>query len=96
MKRLSHNTGLWLLVIAALLLLPACNTSKAAKGAGVSGTVVGVVGGIIGKNNGNTATGILIGAAIGGSASALIGNYMDKQAKACDMPHPYRIDWPVF
>jgi len=38
------------------------------------------VGGIIGDHYGNTAVGAIIGAAVGGTAGALIGHHMDKQA----------------
>lgn len=72
---------LCLLLLTTLLLTPACNTSRAAKGAVIGGTAGGVAGGAIGKKAGNTAVGIIIGAAVGGTAGALIGNYMDKQAR---------------
>lgn len=39
------------------------------------------MGAVIGKASGNTALGAIIGAAVGGSAGALIGNKMDKQAR---------------
>lgn len=39
------------------------------------------IGGVIGKQMGNTAAGAIVGAAIGGTAGAAIGKYMDKQAE---------------
>lgn len=69
-----------LLLVASLVFTPACNTSKAFKGAAIGGAVGGIIGGTIAKK-GNKATRILIGSAIGGSAGAVIGRYMDKQAE---------------
>lgn len=72
----------WVVLLSLLMLIsPACNTSKSAKGAIIGGATGGVIGGLIGKKSGNTVAGILVGAAIGGAAGALIGKYMDKQAK---------------
>ena len=70
-----------LILSFALLGLPACKTSKTAKGAAIGATAGGVIGGLIGKKKGNTAVGAIIGAAVGGTAGALIGKHMDKQAK---------------
>ncbi len=54
---------------------------RALTGGAIGAGAGGILGGIIGKQTGNTAKGAIIGAAIGGSAGALIGNYMDKQAE---------------
>lgn len=43
------------------------------------------IGGVIGKQMGNTAAGAIVGAAIGGTAGAAIGNYMDSRPKRCAM-----------
>ena len=39
------------------------------------------MGGIIGKHQGSTAKGAIIGAVVGGAAGAIIGHQMDQQAK---------------
>ena len=56
-----------------------CQTSNSLKGGAIGGAAVGILGGLISKNN--TATGVIVGAAIGGSAGAIIGREMDKQAE---------------
>jgi outer membrane protein OmpA-like peptidoglycan-associated protein len=40
-----------------------------------------IVGAVIGKATGNTAAGTIIGAVVGGAAGAIIGDYMDRQAR---------------
>lgn len=80
MKSLANFSWIWILCLA-LVVAPACNTSKTAKGAVIGGAAGGAIGGVIGKKSGNTAVGVILGAAIGGTAGALIGKYMDKQAK---------------
>lgn len=79
MKEISKTMWIWL-VSLAIVLAPACNASKSAKGAAIGGAAGGAIGGVIGNKAGNTAVGVIIGAAIGGTAGALIGKYMDKQA----------------
>lgn len=54
---------------------------KSQKGALIGVGAGAVIGGIIGKNNKNTAIGAIIGATVGGAAGAIIGNHMDKQAE---------------
>jgi outer membrane protein OmpA-like peptidoglycan-associated protein len=68
------------LMILALLVTPACNTSKTFQGAMVGGALGGIIGGALGSK-GKKARGILIGSVIGGTAGALVGKYMDKQAE---------------
>lgn len=80
MKLIAKTSWIWLLSLA-IIIAPACNTSRSAKGAIIGGAAGGVLGGIIGKKAGNTAVGVIVGAAIGGTAGALIGKYMDKQAR---------------
>lgn len=66
------------LVTQSLVGCKATNTTKGgAIGAGVGGTI----GGIIGHQSDNTVVGAIIGAAVGGTAGALIGRHMDKQAE---------------
>lgn len=74
---------IWLLLIAAfsMMLIPACNTSKAVKGGAIGAAVGGAAGAAIGSKSGDTAVGAIIGAAIGGTAGAIIGELMDKQAE---------------
>lgn len=83
MKFLMKTSWIWVLAVM-MIVAPACNTSKTAKGAAIGGAAGGVLGGVIGKKSGNTAVGVIIGAAVGGTAGALIGKYMDKQAKEID------------
>lgn len=54
---------------------------KSQKGALIGVGAGAVIGGLIGKNNKNTAIGAIIGATVGGAAGAVIGNHMDKQAE---------------
>jgi outer membrane protein OmpA-like peptidoglycan-associated protein len=70
-----------LLLVAALSVFstPACNTSRATKGAVIGAGAGAATGAIIAKKN--KAAAIILGAAIGGVAGALIGDYMDKQAE---------------
>jgi len=75
-----------LILLIVLLLLPSllllgCGASKTVKGGAIGAGAGAIIGGIIGKQAGNTAVGAILGAAIGGTAGALIGNYMDRQAE---------------
>lgn len=81
MHKLSFPSFLTVFLALAVVLTPACNASKTAKGAVIGGAAGGVIGGVIGKKSGNTAAGVIIGSAIGGTAGAIIGDYMDKQAE---------------
>ena len=54
---------------------------RSQKGALIGVGAGAIVGGIIGKNNKNTAIGAIIGATVGGAAGAIIGQRMDKQAE---------------
>lgn len=54
---------------------------KSQKGALIGVGAGAVIGGLIGKNNKNTAIGAIIGATVGGAAGAIIGQHMDKQAE---------------
>jgi uncharacterized protein YqgC (DUF456 family) len=49
------------------------------KGAGIGALGGAAVGGIVGKNNGNTGAGAAIGGAVGLGAGALIGDYIQGQ-----------------
>jgi len=71
------------IVLATLLLCPACNTSRAVKGGAIGAGVGAGAGAVIGNQFGDngTAIGAIIGAAVGGTAGALIGRNMDKQAE---------------
>lgn len=69
------------LIIAMIVILASCNTSKTLKGGAIGAGAGGALGGLIGSKSDNTAKGAILGAVIGGSAGALIGNYMDKQAR---------------
>ena len=65
-------------MIFSLFVVPACNTSRATKGAVIGAGAGAAAGAILAKDN--KAAAIIFGAAVGGVAGALIGDYMDKQA----------------
>ena len=65
-------------MIFSLFVVPACNTSRATKGAVIGAGAGAAAGAILAKNN--KAAAMIFGAAVGGVAGALIGDYMDKQA----------------
>jgi len=54
---------------------------KSQRGALIGVGAGAIIGGLIGKNNKNTAIGAIIGATVGGAAGAIIGQHMDKQAE---------------
>jgi outer membrane protein OmpA-like peptidoglycan-associated protein len=66
-------------MIFSLFVVPACNTSRATKGAVIGAGAGAAAGAILAKDN--KAAAIIFGAAVGGVAGALIGDYMDKQAE---------------
>jgi outer membrane protein OmpA-like peptidoglycan-associated protein len=70
----------FMLIVAVLtvFITPACNTSRSTKGAIIGAGAGAAAGAVIAKKN--KAAAIIFGAAIGGVAGALIGDYMDKQA----------------
>jgi len=65
-------------MIFSLFVVPACNTSRATKGAVIGAGAGAAAGAILAKNN--KAAAMIFGAAVGGVAGGLIGDYMDKQA----------------
>lgn len=67
-----------LLIFSTLVLNPSCNTSNKTKGAIIGATAGAATGAVVAKKN--KAVAIILGAAIGGVAGGLIGDYMDKQA----------------
>ena len=77
-RKLLYGT---LAMIIPVLLLPGCGANSTIKGGAAGAGIGGLIGGIIGKQQDNTATGAIVGAAVGGTAGALIGRYMDKQAE---------------
>nr|WP_217447639.1 OmpA family protein [Maribellus comscasis] len=76
-----RSKGILLVLMAIIMVLASCNTTKTLKGGAIGTGAGGVIGGLIGSKSDNTAKGAILGAVIGGSAGALIGNYMDKQAE---------------
>jgi outer membrane protein OmpA-like peptidoglycan-associated protein len=64
--------------VLSVFITPACNTSRATKGAVIGAGAGAAAGAVLGKKN--KAAAIIFGAAVGGVAGALIGDYMDKQA----------------
>tara|TARA_B100000929_G_scaffold290329_1_gene283568 strand:+ start:404 stop:1102 length:699 start_codon:yes stop_codon:yes gene_type:complete len=81
-----------ILVVSSLLF--GCdavqNANNKQKGAVIGASGGAVIGGVIGNNtgDGNTALGSIIGGVVGGAAGAIIGNRMDKQAKAIEQEIP--------
>ena len=59
----------------------AAKLKKSQKGVLIGAGAGAVIGGLIGRNNKNTAIGAIIGATVGGAAGAIIGQHMDKQAE---------------
>ncbi len=70
-----------LTILALLIMLSSCNTTRTAKGGAIGAGAGAAVGGVIGSNSDNTARGAILGAMVGGAAGALIGKYMDNQAE---------------
>ncbi|HLF65280.1 MAG TPA: OmpA family protein [Saprospiraceae bacterium] len=73
---------LFILMGCAIFINPACNASRRTKGAIIGATAGGATAGVIAKKN--KAVWIIAGAAVGGVAGGLIGDYMDKQAAKID------------
>ena len=69
-------------VLVLSLALVSCTGTQ--KGAVIGSGTGALIGGIIGKQSGNTALGAIIGAGVGGATGATIGHYMDKQAEELD------------
>lgn len=71
------------IILAAALIAPACNTSRAVKGGAIGAGAGAGAGAVIGNQFGDngTAVGAIIGAVVGGTTGALIGRHMDKQAE---------------
>lgn len=70
--------------VIGLLMVPACNSSRAVKGGAIGAGAGAGAGAVIGNQfpgKNGTAIGAIIGAAVGGTAGALIGRHMDKQAE---------------
>ncbi|WP_319482172.1 OmpA family protein [uncultured Draconibacterium sp.] len=78
---LRRRVGILPLMMAFIMIIASCSTSKTFKGGAIGAGAGGAIGGLIGSGSDNTAKGAILGAAIGGTAGALIGNYMDKQAE---------------
>ena len=74
------RTGTVLMLVAAQLF-SGCKASNTTKGGAIGAGVGGTIGGVIGHRSDNTVVGAIIGAAVGGAAGALIGRHMDKQAE---------------
>lgn len=68
-------------LLAGLIVLASCNTSRTLRGGAIGAGAGGAIGGVIGSKSDNTAKGAILGAVIGGTAGALVGKYMDKQAE---------------
>lgn len=74
-----------ILLASAGFILTACSTASenpnTAKGAGIGAVAGGLVGAVIGNQQGNSGKGAAIGAVLGAGLGGVIGNRMDKQAK---------------
>ena len=78
--------GIW---ISLMLLLPSCKSlNNTQKGTGIGAVAGGTAGAIIGGGGKSSVIGALIGAVVGGGTGYLIGNNMDKQAKAIKQAVP--------
>jgi outer membrane protein OmpA-like peptidoglycan-associated protein len=74
------NAYLFIMVmLLSVFTTPACNTSRATKGAVIGAGAGAAAGAVLAKKN--KAAAIIFGAAVGGVAGGLIGHYMDKQAE---------------
>ncbi|MBK8506758.1 MAG: OmpA family protein [Saprospiraceae bacterium] len=71
--------SLCVLVIASVIIMPSCNSSKRTQGASIGATVGAATGALLGKKN--RAVAMVLGASIGGIAGGLVGDDMDKQAE---------------
>lgn len=77
------NSYLCLIVmLLSIAIYPACNTSRATKGAVIGAGAGGAAAAVLAKDN--KAAWIIAAAAVGGVAGGLIGNYMDKQAASIE------------
>ena len=79
---MKKSFGLILVMLFYVFIVPACKSSNAAKGAVIGAGAGAATGAILAKDN--KAVAIIFGAAIGGLAGGLIGDYMDKQAAKID------------
>lgn len=69
----------WIVVIAAALILAACNTTPVQDGAIMGGAIGAASGAIIGHQSGKQGEGALIGAGVGALTGALIGDQVDER-----------------
>src|SRR5688572_13374727 len=71
------------ITLSAALITSGCNASRAVKGGAIGAGAGAGVGAVVGNQFGDNGTviGAIIGAAVGGTARALIGRRMDKQAE---------------
>jgi outer membrane protein OmpA-like peptidoglycan-associated protein len=79
---MKKSFGLILVMLFYVFIVPGCKSSNAAKGAVIGAGAGAATGAVLAKNN--KAVAIIFGAAIGGLAGGLIGDYMDKQAAKID------------
>lgn len=75
------GTGSTVILLVVAQMFSGCQASNTTKGGAIGAGVGGTVGGVIGHRSDNTVVGAIIGAAVGGAAGALIGRHMDKQAE---------------
>lgn len=69
------------ITIFIMQIISGCKANNTTKGGAIGAGVGGTIGGIIGSKSDNTAIGAIIGATVGGATGALIGRHMDKQAE---------------
>lgn len=69
------------LILGMLVLAVEGCATKAQTGAAVGAGAGAVAGAAVGRAAGSTAAGAILGAVIGGAAGAIIGDYMDQQAR---------------
>lgn len=81
MKRIKFTV----LLVSAVVFLGGCNANNTVKGGAIGaggGAALGAIIGAIAGDGKGAAIGAAIGTAVGGTAGAIIGNNMDKKAKA--------------
>jgi len=83
-KQLTKPLALVMILAMTTFTWGCTTTTGAGRGAGIGAASGAVLGGIIGSQTGSWGKGALLGAVIGGGAGALIGDYMDDQAREID------------
>lgn len=81
MKKLASVSVVILIVFGCASQEKKNENEKTTKGIGIGAATGSIIGGIIGKNSGDSHKGAVIGAAAGAAIGGVIGKRMDEQAK---------------